>query len=152
MMRTLAIDPGERRLGFALSDPTGTIASPLEVYARQGWTKDLAHVRALVDAHTVTRIVVGCPLTLRGELGAEARRATSFASRLRDALEIEVVTVDERLSTSAAERALREGSGSASTRRRSRDAVAAALFLQTFLDRRRAEPLRPQDEGVMLAP
>jgi putative pre-16S rRNA nuclease len=148
----LAIDPGERRLGFALSDPTGTIASPLEVYTRQGWAKDLAHVRALVGAHHVTTIVVGCPLTLRGEPGAESRRAESFAGRLRDALEVAVVTVDERLSTVAADRALREDGRRASERRRSRDAVAAALFLQTYLDRRRAEPLRPQDEGVMLAP
>jgi putative Holliday junction resolvase len=151
-VRTLAVDHGEKRLGLALSDPTGTIASPLEVYTRRGWTQDLAHVRALIDAHAVTTIVVGCPLTLRGEVGPEARRATAFAMRLRDALEIPVVVVDERLSTAAAERALREGGGRAPARRRARDAVAAALILQTYLDRRRAEPLRPQDEGVMLAP
>ena len=151
-MRTLAIDHGERRLGFALSDPTGTIASPLEVYTRQGWAKDLAHIRAHVDAQAVTTIVVGCPLTLRGEHGAESRRATSFADRLRDALKITVVTADERLSTSAADRAMREDLQRPSARRRARDAVAAALFLQTYLDRRRVEPLRPQDEGVMLAP
>jgi putative Holliday junction resolvase len=151
-VRILAIDPGERRLGFALSDPSGTIASPLEVYTREGWTKDLARVRALADAHQVTTVVVGCPLTLRGEASAETRRAAAFASRLRDALEIPIVSVDERLTTAAADRALRESGQRASVRRRSRDAIAAALILQTYLDRARAEPLRPQDEDVMLAP
>jgi putative Holliday junction resolvase len=150
--RILAIDPGERRLGFALSDPTQTIASPLAVYARVGWARDLAHIRALVETHDVTTIVVGRPLTLRGTAGPQADRAQAFASRLRDAVAVPVVDVDERLTTAAADRLLRERGARASTRRRARDAVAAALILQTFLDRRAAEPLRPQDEGVMLAP
>ncbi|MGQ0570493.1 MAG: Holliday junction resolvase RuvX [Armatimonadota bacterium] len=152
-MRILAIDPGERRLGLAVSDPTGVIASPLEVLDRAGWARDLSHLRRLIEQYDIGEIVVGCPLTTRGTLGPQARVAAQFAARLRQMLGIPVTEVDERFSTIAAERSLRDSGLRARKRRRRRDAVAAALILQPYLDRRRAaEPLRGSNGGVMLAP
>jgi len=166
-VRVLAIDPGERRLGLAISDPTGAIALPLEVMARAGWARDLAYLRRLIEAQQVGEIVVGRPLTTRGTVGPQAQVAARFAARLREALALPVFEVDERFSTAAAERALREGrrrgsdrrghdrrgsDGRGSDRRARRDAVAAALILQPYLDRRRAEALRGSGEDVMLAP
>ncbi len=156
-MRVLAIDHGERRLGLAVSDPSGAIAMPLEVLSRAGWAKDLASLRRVIAAQQVDEIVVGRPLTMRGTVGPQAQAAARFAARLREALALPVTEVDERLSTTAAERVLREGGGrsrdrGARDRRARRDAVAAALLLQPYLDHRRAEALRGSDEGVMLAP
>jgi putative Holliday junction resolvase len=141
MGRALAIDPGERRLGLALSDPTGTIALPLAVRRRQGWAADLAFLRTVIAEHGVEVVVVGRPLTLRGTEGPQARVAARFAARLRAAIGVPVHEVDERLSTAAAQRALQVGGASAEARREHRDAVAAALILQPYLDRRhRATP------------
>ncbi|HET8679672.1 MAG TPA: Holliday junction resolvase RuvX [bacterium] len=148
VVRILAIDPGERRLGLAVSDPTGVIALPLEVLERAGWAADLARLRRVIETHGVTEIVVGRPLTLRGEVGTQARAAARFAARVRAALALPVTEVDERLTTAAAERAVREETprGSrkrAAVTRRRRDAIAAALILQPYLDRRRLTgPLR----------
>jgi putative Holliday junction resolvase len=153
MGRVLAIDPGERRLGLAVSDPTGAIALPLAVRQRVGWTADLAHLRDVVAQHGVDVVVVGRPLTTRGTEGPQAREASKFAARLRGALGLPVHEVDERFSTAAADRALRETGRRSRQRRAHRDAVAAALILQPFLDRRGSgEALRGTNEGVMLAP
>jgi putative Holliday junction resolvase len=153
MGRTLAIDHGERRLGLAISDPTGVIALPLEVRRREGWHADLAYLRGVIAQHAVDEIIVGRPLTARGEIGGQAREAARFAARLRETLDVPVREVDERFSTAAADRAMREGGVGPGRRRAHRDAVAAALILQPVLDRRaRAEPLRDPNGGVMLAP
>lgn len=149
--RVLAIDPGERRLGIAISDPMGRIALPLEVRERTGWSGDLAYLRKLVETYRVGEVVVGRPLTAGGAVGHQAESAARFALRLRAALWIPVVEVDERFSTAGADRAMREGGAAGRQRRRQRDAVAAALILQPYLDRRRG-PLPGSDEGVMLPP
>lgn len=142
-MRILAIDPGARRLGLAISDPSETIASPLGVIERSAWKADLQRLRKIVEDSAVGEIVVGRPLTMRGEVGAEAREAERFAAKLRAALSVPVVEVDERFSTVAAERAMRDAGSRAAQRRARRDAVAAALILQPYLDRRsRVDPLR----------
>lgn len=156
-MRTLAIDPGERRLGLAISDPSGTIAMPLEVIERHGWASDLKLLRRRIETYGVEEIVVGRPLTGRGTPGPQAEAAARFAARLREALALPVIEVDERFSTVAAERSLRDGGPrgrqrQARDRRTHRDAIAAAFILQPHLDRRHAEALRGSDEGVMLAP
>lgn len=136
MGRVLAIDPGERRLGLALSDPTATIALPFAVRRREGWSADLAFLRTVITQHDVEVVVVGRPLTLRGTEGPQAKEAARFAARLRGAIGIPVHEVDERLSTAGAERALRASGAGAAARRERRDAVAAALILQPYLDRR----------------
>ncbi|MBI3998301.1 MAG: Holliday junction resolvase RuvX [Armatimonadetes bacterium] len=152
-MRVLAIDPGERRLGLAISDPGGTMALPLEVIERTDWSADVEHLKRVIEEHGVTTIVVGRPLTVRGEVGPQAKVAARLAARLRRALNLPVVEVDERFSTAEAERALRHTGARSAERRRRRDAVAAAVILQLYLDReRRDEPLRGCGGGAMLAP
>jgi len=152
-VRILAIDPGERRLGLAVSDPTGLIAVPLEVIERAGWAKDLARLRHILETYQIVEIVVGLPLTGAGTAGPQARAAARFAERLRSSLALPVTEVDERYSTAAADRSLRETGGRRATRRLRRDAVAAALILQPYLDRaRRNEPLRGSGGDAMLAP
>lgn len=142
-MRILAIDPGARRLGLAISDPSHTIATPLAVIERSAWKTDLRRLQTIVDEHEVGEVVVGRPLTMRGEAGDAARGAGQFAARLRRALAIPVVEVDERFSTVAADRAMRETGGGGARRGARRDAVAAALILQPYLDRRgRVDTLR----------
>ncbi len=138
MSRTLALDVGERRIGVAVSDPDGVIAQPLRVIERRGERADLARIAALVSEEAAGRVVVGLPLTLAGEAGLAARRVERFIEQLRKALAVEVVAADERLTTAAAERSLLEGGLRRERRRRVRDAVAAALILQGYLDRRRA--------------
>lgn len=137
MTRTLALDVGERRIGVALSDADGIIAQPLMVIERRGGAADVGHIAAVVSERAADRVVVGYPLTLAGKAGTQARRMDRFIERLRKAVRVEVVAVDERLSTTAAERALLEGGLRRERRRQVRDAVAAALILQGYLDRRR---------------
>lgn len=138
-MRVLGIDVGTQRIGVALSDPTGTIAQSLAVIPRAGWNAVLAEIRRLVDAHGVERIVVGLPLRLDATEGDAAREARVFAARVAAAVPVPVEMQDERLSTAEAERAMVAQDVRREERRRRRDAVAAAVFLQTYLDRQRGE-------------
>ncbi len=142
-IRVMAIDHGERRLGIALSDPSGVIALPFEVLERSGWSRDLAHIRGLIETYGVGEVIVGRPLTTRGEVGGQTRHAARFAARLRASIGIPVREVDERFSTAAAERSMREAGVSQRQGRTKRDAAAAALILQPYLDRRRTQTPLP---------
>lgn len=136
-MRLLGLDVGTRRIGVALSDPTGMIAQSLTVIPRRSWSQVLDAIAALVHTHQVEGIVVGLPLHMDAEEGEAASAARAFAGRLRGAVAVPVVLEDERLSTAEAERVMVAADVRRATRRTRRDAVAAALILQRFLDRRR---------------
>lgn len=138
-MRALGIDVGTRRIGVALSDPTGTIAQSLTVIQRTGWRAVLGEIQRLVEAHGVERIVVGLPLRLDATEGDAARDARAFAARLAASVPVPVVMQDERLSTAEAERVMVAQDARRRQRRQHRDAVAAAVFLQSYLDRRQRE-------------
>jgi putative Holliday junction resolvase len=125
-VRVLALDYGSARTGVAVSDATGMLARPLDVVERAGSEAGLERIAALVAEHDADRVVVGLPLTLRGERGRQARETERFAGRLRDALEVPVETFDERFTTTLARQT---GSGAAE------DALAAAHLLQGWLDR-----------------
>jgi putative Holliday junction resolvase len=138
--RALGVDLGERRIGLALSDPTGTVASPFEVLRRSGDPD--ADRRAIVAAAREAGagvIVVGLPLSLSGRRGPAARAALAEMEALRAISgDIEVVAHDERLTTVTAERALVEGRVRRDARRDVVDKVAAAVMLQSWLERCRA--------------
>ncbi len=136
MTRVLGLDLGTRRIGVALSDPTGTVATPLLTLPHRTLREDVAHVAALCREHGVGAIVVGWPRNMDGTSGPAARRAEAFARALRRAVSIPVDLWDERLSTAAAERALLEGDVRRERRRDLRDQVAAVLILQAHLDAR----------------
>jgi putative Holliday junction resolvase len=134
----VGLDFGERRIGVAVSDPRGLAAQPLRVIERRSLAEDVSRVKEVVEARKAERIVVGLPLNMNGSIGPAARRARRFASRLARELGLEVIMQDERLSTVEAERALLAGNRSRAQRRELRDAVAAALILQSYLDVQRS--------------
>ncbi len=142
-MRILAIDPGTVRLGLALSDPTGVIASPLRVLRRSGLDQDLAQIAGIARQHGVERIVVGLPRRMDGTLDAAAEAARSFAGAVQQATGLGVELWDERLTTVAAERHLLDAGTRRTRRRATVDAVAAALLLQNYLDFRAGQSSRP---------
>lgn len=136
-MRVLAVDPGSKRVGLALSDPTGTIAQPLTTIPAEPRETLAGRLAELALEHEAARIVVGLPRRLDGSHGPEAVAARELAAELRAASRLPVELVDERLTTAAAERSLLAGGMHREKRRANIDRVAAALLLQSHLDRRR---------------
>ncbi|HYU63037.1 MAG TPA: Holliday junction resolvase RuvX [Verrucomicrobiae bacterium] len=135
-MRVLAVDPGAKRVGLALSDPTGTIAQPLSTLPAEPRDTLVERLAEVARQNEVTRIVVGLPLRMDGSHGPEARSAQQLAAALRKAARLPVELVDERLTTAAAERSLIAGGVRRASRRQTVDRVAAALLLQTHLDKK----------------
>ena len=136
-MRVLALDLGTKRIGVAVSDRSGTIATPLTVVARSGRVAtDHARIAALVAEEEAERVVVGLPLSLDGRLGSAAKAAQGEIDLLAAVLPVPVESFDERLTTVTADRALMEAGMRAEGRRRVVDKVAAAVMLQAWLDRR----------------
>ena len=141
-MRVLALDLGDKRIGLAVSDPTGAIATPAGALLRgASRASDHDRVAAKVDEVGAEAVVVGLPRSLSGRLGPKARQALEEVDQLRRRLDVPVHTHDERFSTVVADRALRQGRGrpvgGASRRRGDLDAAAAAVLLQGWLDGRR---------------
>lgn len=136
-MRVIALDVGDRRIGVAMSDPTGLLASPLSTITRKGHGTDVDEVVDLAAQNDVAEILVGMPLSLSGRKGAQAARVTAFADELRSRTDLPVVFVDERYSTVQAERSLRELGVQPSRDRARVDAAAAAVILQSYLDSKR---------------
>jgi putative holliday junction resolvase len=122
-MRVLALDYGTARIGCAISDPSGTLATPLPVIE----PAEPRSVVELVGEHEVERVVVGLPLHLSGEEGSQAALTRAFCVELEALLEIPVETYDERLTTRMAEASKREGATAAP------DSLAAAHLLQAYL-------------------
>jgi putative holliday junction resolvase len=137
LARVLAVDPGSRRVGVAVSDPTGTIAQPLTALPAEPAASLPERLAALAREQEASELVVGLPRRMDGSLGPEAREARALAERLRSASGLSVTLVDERLTSAAAERALLASGARRARRRQLSDQVAAALILQTYLDRRR---------------
>ena len=137
-MRILGVDPGEVRLGLAVSDELGLTAQGLPTWVSRGRSADLAHLRSLVEELGVGEVVVGLPRNMDGTIGPSAEAARELAQDLRSALGLPVTLWDERLTTQAATRFLSEAGLSRRRQRGRVDAVAAALILQGYLDRARA--------------
>ena len=148
MSRLLAIDYGERRIGLALSDPTGTLASPLDTLVRRrGKRPPLRAIETLAQTHEVGGLVVGLPLDFEGHENEWCAEIRAVGDELSRRLEIPVTYVDERFSSVQAERALRE-IGVKPSRRDAKgrvDAAAAAVILQGHLDALRAAPSNDRD-------
>jgi putative Holliday junction resolvase len=137
-VRVLAVDPGTKRVGLALSDPTGTIAQPLTTIGTEPRGTLAARLADLAREKDVSKIVVGLPRRMDGSFGPEAKTARQLATELRETSRLPVELLDERLTTAAAEKALLEVGMRREKRRASIDRVAAALLLQAHLDRKRA--------------
>ncbi len=141
-MRALGLDLGSRRIGVALSDSAGTVASPYETVQRCGDVAlDHRRILALATEAEVEVLVVGLPLSLDGTVGPAAENVLAEIDALRDATGLPVETYDERLTTVTATRLLREGGVTGKARRQLVDKVAASVILQSWLDgRRRDDP------------
>lgn len=139
-MRALGLDLGSRRIGVALSDSAGTLASPYETVERCGDVAlDHRRILALATEAEVEILVVGLPLSLDGTVGPAADHVLAEIDELRDATGLPVETYDERLTTVTATRLLREGGVTGKARRQLVDKVAASVILQSWLDGRRRD-------------
>jgi putative transcription antitermination factor YqgF len=123
-VKVLALDYGLARTGVAVSDPTGTVARPLCVVEGAGSGDGLARLAALIGEQEVERVVVGLPLTLRGEHGEQARKTERFVEALDAVTDVPVVTFDERFTTALAQQVLADSP---------EDARAAAHLLSSYL-------------------
>ena len=134
--RIVCLDIGDVRIGVAVSDPTGTIATPVEVIRRIGWGPDVRTIAGICERYGTNRILSGLPLNMDGSEGFQAQKVRSFCKHLEKA-GLCVMFQDERLSTVSAEDALIEGHVSRSERRQVVDKIAASVILQQWLDQHR---------------
>lgn len=135
----MALDVGSKRIGVAVADPSGTFALPVGTILRQNRRDDLASIEGYLTSYGVDELVVGDPVTLRGERGIAARTIDEFVERLREIFGGPIHRVDERMTTAQATKTLVAADVSRAKRRTVVDAMAAALILESFLARRRNE-------------
>jgi putative holliday junction resolvase len=133
-MIILGLDLGERRVGVAISDPSGKIATPLLQFEPKNRRDLIQYVVHLAAEHGVQRVVVGLPLLTDGTVGEQARRTQAVVDILKTTLAVSVATWDERFSTAEADAAMRGAGLSPAERKARRDKVAASLILQSYLD------------------
>jgi putative Holliday junction resolvase len=142
--RILALDPGTKRIGVAVSDEMGWIAQPLETFERRSIAADLAHIQQLVHQHEVDRVIMGMPFRLDGSVGPAAAQVEQFKAMLEGALTVPIISWDERLTSKSAEAMLIEANVSRKKRKGAVDRVAAAILLQSYLESLAVEkPLHP---------
>ena len=144
-MRILAIDYGSRRIGLALSDPTGTLARPLPFVPARADAKLARDLAALAEKEEAGLILLGLPRHMNGSLGEAAAKVQAFAAILEKAAPIPIKLIDERLSTVQASRQLQEAGRNARQQRGRIDSEAAAVLLQGYLDSQTQFPLLPPD-------
>ena len=139
-MRVLGLDLGSKRIGVAVSDRSGTVATPLTVLRRgRSQAEDHREIARLVDEEEAEAVVVGLPINMDGTEGRAASGARAEVARLATVVAVPVHLHDERLTTVEADRVLMEARMRAEARRRVVDKVAAAVMLQSWLDARRGE-------------
>lgn len=137
MKRIVCLDVGDVRIGVAASDPTRTIASPVEVIHRVGWGPDCRRIKAICDRLETDEVLSGLPLNMDGSEGFQARKVREFCAQV-EKQGLKVFFQDERLTTVTAEDALLEDGLSREQRKQNVDKVAAAVILQQWLDEARA--------------
>ena len=138
-MRILGLDVGDKRIGVAMSDPMEILASTLTVIQRKGNGSDFEAIDGLVKEYEVGCIVVGLPRLMDGRIGRQAEKTEAFAKELHELSGVPIEMWDERLSTVIADQLLRDAGTKSGQIKAKRDAAAAALILQGYLDRPRNE-------------
>lgn len=133
--RLLGLDIGERRIGVAISDEMGMIASPLMTIQTSG--NVVQEMRDLIAKYSIPRIIVGLPISLSGREGPQAKTVRAVADRLARELEIPIAYSDERMSSAVAEQALISQKTRRDKRKQHIDNMAAAVILQGYLDEQR---------------
>ena len=133
-MRILALDPGSKRIGVAVSDETKTIAQPLEWIPAEPFADFLARLNQLIVEKEVDLVLIGLPRNMNGTYGPAAQKAEIFATVLRNAILVPVKMRDERLTTLQANKMMIQGKVRRDKRKEKVDKMAAALLLQSYLD------------------
>lgn len=134
MMRSLALDVGDERIGIAVSDMSGFLARPLEVVQRVSGPASFYRIAALVKEHNVGRIVIGLPLLADGTEGKQVESTRAYVRGLEQHVDVPIIYWDERGSTQRAQQHMIDNRRSRKRRRKRLDAVAAAVILQEYLD------------------
>ncbi|MGH9564560.1 MAG: Holliday junction resolvase RuvX [Candidatus Angelobacter sp.] len=145
--RILAIDYGSRRMGLAVTDPLGITAQGLETLQRKNKRSDMARLEKLLRQYKVREIVLGYPLRMSGQEGAQSQKVAEFAQELRRRFRLPVCLWDERLTSAEANRLLRETDLSIQKRAAAVDRMAATLILQSFLQARGGETLAAERDS-----
>jgi putative Holliday junction resolvase len=135
-MRVLAIDHGTKRMGIAISDPSGIIAQPLEFVPAEPFAGFLARLKELIREKEVELILIGMPRNMDGSYGPAAAKVQEFAAVLKETLTTPIKTWDERLTSAQANRLLIQADVRRKDRKEKVDKAAAAILLQSFLDSR----------------
>jgi putative holliday junction resolvase len=135
-MRVLAIDHGTKRMGIAVSDPSGTIALPLEFIPAEPFKAFLERLKALIQEKEVEQILIGMPRNMDGSYGPAAAKVQEFIAVLKETIAIPIRTWDERLTSTQANRMLLQTDMRRQERKQKVDQAAAAILLQSFLDSR----------------
>ncbi len=133
-MRVLALDPGSKRIGIAISDELRMLAQPVGYLEAEPFPRFLDELRETIRLREVSLLLVGLPRNMDGSYGPAALRVQEFVAVLRNALTIPVQTWDERLTSVEAQRLLRQGGTRSRQQRTKVDAAAAAVLLQSYLD------------------
>ncbi|MGM0688625.1 MAG: Holliday junction resolvase RuvX [Bacillota bacterium] len=141
-MRILGLDPGEKRIGVAVTDPLGITAQGIEIIEYASPDKALDKIKSICLEYGVEKIVVGLPLHMSGEKGTAGEKAEEFAEDLRRKLNIPVAMIDERLTSSRVEKTLLEGGLRRRKRREVRDKLAAVLILEQYLTMQKNENMK----------
>lgn len=134
MKRLLGLDIGNKTIGVSVSDPLGITAQGVTTIIRASKAEDVEALRALIDEYDVEKLIVGLPKNMNNTLGFQAQRTMNYADYLKEALDMEIIYVDERLTTSSAEAVLMQGGVRRENRKKHVDKLAAVLILQTYLD------------------
>ncbi|HEX6292382.1 MAG TPA: Holliday junction resolvase RuvX [Herpetosiphonaceae bacterium] len=147
--RIIALDVGEKRIGVAACDPSGIVVRPVGVVQADPRERALAEIQRIVHDEEAVLVVVGLPLTLRGEHGPQAQRVADFVEKLKAVVTVPLVMRDERFTSVEAQRIIDERGGKRKKRRRGEvDEIAATLILQDYLQELQMQrPARPLDEG-----
>jgi len=137
IMRILGLDVGDARIGVSMSDELGLTGHGLCVIERKGLKHDIRAIQQIIAENNVEKLVIGLPKTLSGEIGIQAQKVIKFADSLSKKLNIPIVMWDERLTTVAANRILRESGVPPKKRKKVIDQLAASIILDTYMERER---------------
>lgn len=133
-MKIIALDVGKVRIGIAMSDSMGIIASPYENYTRKNISSDIAHIKNIIESNKVAKVIVGLPMNMDGSLNDQCRSVMGFADELKKKVDLPLEYADERFSSISAERVLLDADVRRKDRREVRDKIAASIILQGYLE------------------
>ncbi len=146
MPRILGLDIGDKKIGVSLSDPSQVLASPLSTIIREQDSKAIDEIAALTKKYGAKQIIIGLPYSLSGAIGKQAAKVLSFKERIAEAVNVEIIMQDERLSSVSANQKLREAGKRGSKLKNEMDAAAATVILQSFLDEREMNGNSPSSD------